>query len=290
MPFAQVHVRRGVLCVAAALALAFSGPALAEGAQRIVTSGADVTATVFALGAGERVIARDTTSTHPEAATGLPDIGYMRALSPEGILALKPDLVLVTENSGPPATLQQIEAAGVDVETVMAEETLNGAREKIISIAELLDVGEASETLLATYDADAADLARIKEGFTKTPKVLFILSAGRGAPLVSGSGTMADVMIRFAGGENAMASMDGYKPLGLETVRAAAPDAILTTTQTLDLMGGEDALYALPAFSGLDAATRPAVITVDGAYLIGTSPETPKAAAELAGKFQALTH
>jgi iron complex transport system substrate-binding protein len=83
--------RRLALCIA--LALPFSAAA----AERIVSIGGDVTEIAFALGAGDEVIARDSTSLQPEAVKKLPDVGYMRQLNAEGILALKPSLVLTTE-------------------------------------------------------------------------------------------------------------------------------------------------------------------------------------------------
>ena len=64
-----------------ALVLAASGPALAE--PRLVTLGGSITEIVYALGAGDRIVAVDTTSVYPESVLSLPKIGYMRALSSE---------------------------------------------------------------------------------------------------------------------------------------------------------------------------------------------------------------
>lgn len=65
--------------------------------QRIVTIGGDITEIVFALGAGDQVIARDSTSLVPEQVKSLPDVGYMRMLNPEGILSVKPTLIIASE-------------------------------------------------------------------------------------------------------------------------------------------------------------------------------------------------
>ncbi len=92
--------------------LALCGPALAEG-PRVVSLGGSVTEIVVALGAGDRLVARDTTSNHPESVLSLPDVGYIRALSPEGVLALDPDLILAEGDAGPPEAVEVLAAAGI---------------------------------------------------------------------------------------------------------------------------------------------------------------------------------
>ena len=60
-----------------ALMMSLALPLTAAAAQRIVSIGGDVTEIAFALGAGDEVIARDSTSLHPEAVKKLPDVGYI---------------------------------------------------------------------------------------------------------------------------------------------------------------------------------------------------------------------
>ena len=79
-------------------------PAAAQETQkadtaRIVVIGGALTEIVYALGEERRLIARDSTSTYPEAAMSLPDVGYMRALSPEGVLGVDPSACLVFEDA-----------------------------------------------------------------------------------------------------------------------------------------------------------------------------------------------
>ena len=51
-------------------------PVIASANERVVAIGGDVTEIAFALGSGDQLVARDSTSLHPEAATKLPDVGY----------------------------------------------------------------------------------------------------------------------------------------------------------------------------------------------------------------------
>ena len=71
-------------------------------AERVVSLGGGVSEIVHALGETDRLVARDTTSTYPESVVALPDVGYIRALSAEGVLSVDPDLILAKEGAGPP--------------------------------------------------------------------------------------------------------------------------------------------------------------------------------------------
>lgn len=113
-----------------ALMVTLTLPLTAAAAQRIVSIGGDVTEIAFALGAGDDVIARDSTSLHPEAVKKLPDVGYMRQLNAEGILALKPTLVLTTELAQPALVLKQLADSGVKVVSVRVTPPCRRCRKK----------------------------------------------------------------------------------------------------------------------------------------------------------------
>ncbi|MDQ3087776.1 MAG: ABC transporter substrate-binding protein [Acidobacteriota bacterium] len=108
---------------------------------RIISIGGAVTETIFALGQETKIVGTDTSSVFPEAATRLPQVGYQRTLSAEGVLSLKPNLVLATAEVGPPTAIEQIESAGVKVVKVNGENTVEGAKTKIREIATSQSVG-----------------------------------------------------------------------------------------------------------------------------------------------------
>jgi iron complex transport system substrate-binding protein len=92
-------------------------------AERIVTVGGDVTEIVYALGAGGEIVARDSTSLQPQAVQKLPDVGYMRMLNAEGILAMKPTMLLASELMQPSLVLKQVADSGVNVVTIPGQNT-----------------------------------------------------------------------------------------------------------------------------------------------------------------------
>lgn len=260
---------------------------LAQAAERLVTVGAPLTEIVYALGQEARLVGADTTSTVPAAAGDLPKVGYMRSLSAEGILSLTPDLLVVLDGSGPPAVLNQISAAGVRVITVAAGDTLEDIAEAVTTLAAELAVPEAGAAVLATMEADRLALDAVVRSLPHPytpPTVLFAL-LGHGTPMGGGSNTPVDGLIRLAGGTNALAAIEEFKPLSPEAVIEAAPDIVLVTTGAVEAFGGLEGLAQHPMLAPTPAAQSGRIIPVDGTLLLGFGPRTPAAALDLARVF-----
>ena len=272
---------RAILCAGA---LALAAPAQAnEPAGAIVSIGGAVTEIVFALGAGDRLVARDTTSVYPEAALALPDVGYMRALSPEGVLSVGPDLILADQNAGPPETVEVLKDAEVAMVQIPDVFTGEGVQAKIRTIGEAIGADDKAEALATDVAArlEAAQAqAEARAGGGKK-RVLFVLSAAGGRIMASGSGTAAAAMIELAGAENAVTGFEGYKPLTDEAVISAAPDAILMMDRGGDHDSPVDQLVALPSIAATPAGQARAVVRMDGLYLLGFGPRIPEAVADL---------
>ncbi|QHQ37036.1 heme/hemin ABC transporter substrate-binding protein [Algicella marina] len=267
------------------LALLFTclaSAALAQPYERIVTAGGDLTEVVTALGAADSIVGIDSTSTYPAEITDLPDIGYVRALSAEGVLTLRPDLLIGAYDTGPEAVLGQLQAAGVQVEIAPGGEDAQSVPAKIRFVGDLLGKSREATALIAAYEADMAELATALQGVEDRPRVLFILSMQNGAPLVGGALTAADKIIALAGGVNVATGFDGYKPMNREAILAAAPDVILMMNGHADRLGGVDEVLALPEIALTPAGQNRRAITMDGMLLLGFGPRTPLAARELA--------
>jgi len=118
-------------------------------AKRIVSIGGTVTEILYALGAEDRIVARDSTSFYPEAANSKPDVGYMRALSAEGILGQKPDLILMEEGSGPPPVLEILKASEVPMVVVSTPPDVAKIGQKIRDVGAAVGLSDKAETLAA---------------------------------------------------------------------------------------------------------------------------------------------
>lgn len=266
-----------------ALALALALLASSAAAEsRVVVAGGDLTEIAFTLGAGDRIVGVDTTSTYPEAATDLPQIGYLRSLSAEGVLSLSPDLLLVAADAGPAVALKQIEAAGVDIAHAPDTPGAPGVPEKIRFMGRALGQSARAEALAAEVEAKIAAVAAEIAGLSARPRVLFILQLQGGAPLVGGAETSADEMIRLAGGRNAAAAFSGYKPMSREALIAAAPDVVLMMAGRAEASGGLDAVLARPDLALTPAGRAGRGVEMDDMLLLGFGPRTPAAIATLA--------
>ncbi len=256
--------------------------ASAENYQRIVSVAGAITEIIYALGSESRLAGVDTTSFYPPEARQLPQVGYQRTLSAEGILSLTPDLLLATDGAGPPAVLEQIKAAGVAIRIVPNEWSADGIVQKVRSVAEALDQSADGERLATRLRAELENTLRLTNLVQTRPRVLFLMSAGRGAPLASGTGTAADAMIQWAGGRNALNEFEGYKPLSAEALTAAAPDVLLLPDHALEVLGGETGLSRIAGLTLTPAWRQQRIIRMDGLLLLGFGPRTATAVTTLA--------
>ena len=248
----------------------------------IVSIGGSVTEIIFALGAGNQLVARDTTSTFPQAATALPDVGYMRALSPEGVLSVDPALIVAEEGAGPPDTIAILKAADVRFVSVPQRYTANGIASKIKTVGKAIGARMKAEALADHVTTELAQTVARSRNRTGTDKsVLFVLSTQGGRIMASGTGTAPAAMMEMAGARNAITGFEGYKPLTDEAVIAAAPDVILM----MDRQGSHDSspadLVALPSVAATPAGRTGAVIRMNGLYLLGFGPRTAYAVRDL---------
>lgn len=286
-PFVKLQARVKTTLAIALVASCTSAMALAEVPGRIVSIGGSVTEIVYALQQESRLVARDTTSTYPHEANALPNVGYARALSPEGVLSVDPDLILATAGSGPPETLEVLKQANVAYVEVPEIYSAEGVLTKIATVAAALDQQQAGEILSAQVSAEldaAQDLATQIAG--DTPKrVLFVLSTQGGRVTVGGMETAADGIIKMAGAQNAISAFSGYKQMTDEAIAAAAPDIILAMDRGGDHGLTKEVLLTMPSLMLTPAAQNGHLVRMNGLRLLGFGPRTATAVKELSQAF-----
>ena len=215
--------------LAAVAVPAWAAPQAAP-AKRLVSLSGALTEVVYLLNAQGMLVGTDTTSLFPEAAQKTTKVGYVRQLSAEGLLSLKPDAVVGTSEAGPPVVIDQIRQAGVRVALVPARHNWAEVQEKVKVVGRETGRVADADKLLAQLDAQwSAVQAQVAKAARK-PRVLFVMSHA-GSPQVSGKGTAANALIQYAGCVNAIDQFDGYKPLTAEALASAAPEVIINTTQ-----------------------------------------------------------
>ncbi|TGJ98855.1 hemin ABC transporter substrate-binding protein [Leptospira langatensis] len=248
---------------------------------RIVTLNGTVTEIVFALGKGNLVVGDDTSSLYPPQATKLPKVGYQRALSTEGILSLKPNLILGLEYAGPPEVIDQLKSAGLRVILLPGIPTIEQTLQNILSIGKEIGA-EADAKKLTKEIRKQANLVSAKVSrLGSKPKVLFVYHRGTNLAQVSGTETPADEMIRLSGGINAITGFKGFKPITPEAVISSQPDVILIPSRGLEGLGGISGVLSLPGLKETPAGKNARVIAIDDLVLLGFGPRLGQGMEEL---------
>ncbi|WP_034658655.1 hemin ABC transporter substrate-binding protein [Chelativorans sp. J32] len=253
-----------------------------EDPSRLVTIGGSLTEIVYALGEEHLLVARDSTSMFPQQAMELPDIGYMRQLSPEGVLSVAPTAILALEGSGPPDALDVLARASVPLVLVPETFDRDAILRKIRIVGSALGKDEEAEKLAAKVGAEIDQAEALTKDVAERKRVLFILSNQGGRILASGTGTAADGIIRMAGAINAVGVFPGYKQLSEEAIIEAQPDLILMMNRGEGLDIGEEDLLANPAIAATPAGRNKAIVRMDGGYLLAFGPRTGDAVRDLA--------
>ncbi|QDH25900.1 hemin receptor [Neokomagataea tanensis] len=257
-------------------------------AQRIACIGGTITETLYALGAADRIIAVDSTSTRPaEALHDKKNMGYMRMISAEGVIALQPDLILAMNDAGPAAAMSQLIASRIPIVFVDATPSPEAIIGRTRFLAKLIGAEKEGDALSAEIQNQFRELAIWREAHPINRRVLFVMRMTNGHPMVAGSGTAADAVIRLAGAVNAGASMHGYKVVDDEALIGLQPDIILTMGQDIDSI--RPALLADTGFSLTPAGQHKAIIAMEGERLLGFGPRTPDAALDLAHQIATVT-
>ena len=274
--------RRTALGLGLGAAAAAAFPANAQQPPRIVSVGSSITEIVYALGAEKLLVGVDTTSLYPEAARKLPQVGYMRALSAEGVLSLKPTLIIATTAAGPAGALDQLKATGIEVMILPDKYDYDSVVTKIAAIGKVIGKMAEADALIARGQESMKTLTAKLATVNSHPRVLFLLSMTGGAPQAAGRDTAAAGIIKLAGGINAVDGYSGYRPLTPESVIASKADFVLVTQQTVQAMGGKQAILDQPSLNRSPAGKAGRIIEFDTLLLLGFGPRTPEAATELA--------
>ncbi len=270
----------------ALLALSCSYATLAN--ERIIVAGGSLTELVYALGAGERVVAVDETTTWPPETAKLPHIGYWKQLSAEGILSLNPSLFITWQDAGPQVIFDQLKPQQIEVLTLpRIPATVEQMYNNIGTLAQALNLKPEEEKLVTQLRERLANVTQKNTARGQTVNVLFILSAGSSAPQIAGKGSVADIILTLAGANN-LASHQQYKSYSAEAIIAANPEVIIVTSQMAE--NGIDKLSLVPGITHTSAWKNKRIVTIDQALILGMGPRIADAVEQLNHAFWPDAH
>jgi len=211
-----------------------------------------VTETLFAIGAGDRVVGVSVSCDHPPEAARLPKVGSFVEPVAEAIVALAPDLVLTSPTPGNQPAVRALERTGIRVEVVRSEGGISDVKAAILAVAAAAAIPEAGRELVDRIDRDLGRVSALS-GSAAPPGVAVVV--GREPLVLAGAESYLGELIEVAGGRNVAAALPGRWPnASYEYLLEAAPDVIVDLTLA---MGGADAAAAAAAWA--DFPTIPAV-------------------------------
>jgi iron complex transport system substrate-binding protein len=247
--------------------------------SRIVPLQGNLAEIVFDLGLGDNVVGRDISATFDEA-RDLPLVTRAHDVSAESVLSLRPTLVLVDSDTGPPDAIQHIRNVGVPVVEFARPTRIEEIGSRIEAVAAALGVPAAGTELATSIEGDLdAALAGVPSG--DRPRIAFLyLRGSAGVYLLGGPGSGADSMIAAAGGEDAGTAIgldEAFTPITSEALVEAAPDVLLLTTTGLESVGGIDGLADIAGIAQTPAGRDRRVVTVEDGLLFSFGSRTPAA-------------
>ncbi|MEP6713611.1 MAG: ABC transporter substrate-binding protein [Ferruginibacter sp.] len=246
--------------------------------MRIVCLSKQLTEMVFALGKGHDIVAVDLSSTYPDSAKLLKTVGYHRALSPESIIAMNPDLVIHSNDIGPENVLPQITKAGLNIKAFGGANTIDSAKLLLKQLGKFFGLQKKADSIITKMDADILTAAKILNALNikDTPTVM-IIHFGRANNVyfvMSGRKGVGDKMIELAGGKAVKYDAKGARQISAEAVALSNPDIIIATDYGYDQMGSVEKFKTVPGVGLTNAAKNNSIYRFEEHDLIYFGPRS----------------
>jgi len=246
--------------------------ALRAPAERIVSLSPAITELLFAIGAGDRVVARTEWDKYPPQVEDIPSVGNALGPSVERIAAHRPDLVAMYAAGSNAQAIERLEAVGIAAVNLRLDSLASVARgARVLGL--LTGLTGPADSLAAVFGArlDSARLAAPREGGLRV-----VILASDNPPIVIGGGSFLSELLRLAGAENVFGDIAAPSaPVAIETIAARDPDLFLNFTFQ------EPAFAGRPEWQTITAVRRRRFAVIDGSFFEYPSPRAFEAIAKM---------
>ena len=257
-----------------------------EKTERIISIGGCVTETVFALNQGEKVVAVDISSTIPNKVKKLPQVGYIRAISSEGILSMMPDYILTTSDLGPPKVVDQLRKSGVKMKIFDSPHSLDGIIDLVDNISVILDVQEQGKLVIDKMKKESKIMNEKIDNYAFNPKIVFFMNPSIGSYTAAGNTTRANYLIQFLGGKNIFSDQfSKYKKVTKEEILKFNPDIILVSSYSSNDQKSSSIFIDSDDFKSVSAVLNNRVVDIDMGKLLSFGPSFTSNVLELINTF-----
>ena len=264
----------------------FADCSKAKDTSRIVVAGGSITEILFFLNESKNIVAVDTTSNYPEDAKNYPSIGYVRALSAEGVLSLKPTLIIGEKDMGPENVLEQLKKTKIELRVLDEKNSVKGIQDKVSCIASILGKNKDDNfEKNISLEKSVSKLKVIsKANSKKNIRGLVILMMQGTSPVVAGRNTSGGDFLKMIGSKNTMSSFEGWKPAGKEAILLSNPNFILITKRATKSYGSLNSFLKESGIEMTEAARTQNVFSLDGMSFLGFGPRTINSGLEISDK------
>ena len=199
---------------------------LAQPAQRIITLAPHLAETVFAAGAGDKLVGVVEYSDFPEAVKTIPHVGGYSRLDLEAVTALKPDLIIAWQSGNVPAHIDKLRALGFPI-YVSQPNRLEDVAAEIERLGVLAGTSRVGNAAAASY---RERLAGLQKRYSQRATVRTFYQVWKQPLSTIGGKQIISSVIRLCGGENVFEKLDTMAPtVTVEAVIATNPEAIIAS-------------------------------------------------------------
>jgi iron complex transport system substrate-binding protein len=240
--------------------------------ERIVSLTPGSTEILFAIGAGDRVVATTDADDYPPEAVPLRDVASFGSVDVELIVSLEADLVIAGGNAyTPPEAVETMRSVGIPVVVVYAPSVAG-----VLADVELIGqaVGERGEAhdLAARMRTEIDALTAAVEGLPR-PRVFYEVDASEAIFGPADDSFLAE-MVDLAGGEPITTGSDTSFEIQLEDLVAADPEVIVLGDAAFGVTAEQVA--GRPAWDVMTAVQTGAVRAADDKVITRPGPRLPQ--------------
>ena len=190
----------------------------------IVSLAPSITETVFALNLGERLVGRTDYCNYPEAALEVESIGSLREPNLEAIIALNPDLIIMSTHASE-EVLAKLDEAGLTTAILTAQESFDGVYEILSQMGSIFNVEDASNELIESMKADVESVLNTVKNVEKKT-VYYVVGFGEWGDYTATGDTFIHEMLEMAGGSNIASDGEGWS-YNLESIIVNDPEYVI---------------------------------------------------------------
>lgn len=243
--------------------------------ERIISIAPNITETIAALNAADRLVGRTEYCDYPESIKSVESIGTLQEPNIEKIVELKPDIVIASTHFKK-EVVEKLEQMNVKVAVLYGAETFDGVYETIGNVAKLIGEEEAGAKIVSDMKKKVSDVTEKVKNADK-PKTYYVVGFGQTGDYTAGKGTFIGELIGMAGGTNAAGDVEGWK-YSLEKIVENDPD-IMICSKFFDAKKG---IEATNGYKDLRAVKEGKLFEIDNNLLDRQGPRLADGLEELA--------